>query len=122
MRRRFERSALGLYFGLFVTALCAEAPRALCAQGTATLSGRVTAAAGGTPIAGITVSIPGVRSAVTDDDGRYHLRGLPGGSDTATFRWIGFAPRTVSFTLAAGETKTIDVALEAIAVSLMQVR
>lgn len=100
----------------------AIAPSVSTAQATGRLTGRVTIAGTGTPLAGITVSVPGVRSAVTNDAGQYVLGGLSAGADSVQFRWIGYAPRTVSFSLTSGETKTVDVQLEQVALSLMQVQ
>jgi len=53
----------------------AIAPSVSTAQATGRLTGRVTIAGTGTPLAGITVSVPGVRSAVTNDAGQYVLGG-----------------------------------------------
>ena len=93
------------------------------AQGvrTATISGRVTSAARGAPLAGISVVVRGTRGAVTDGDGRYSIAGVPTGADTIEFRWLGYRPRREVLTLAVGETRRLDVALEAAVVSLGEV-
>jgi outer membrane receptor for ferrienterochelin and colicins len=108
-----------------VHALCAAAMLASAAaaqaQQSGTVTGRVTAAARGNPLEGITVVARGTRGTVTDGDGRYMLTELPAGLDTIEFRWLGYRPRREALTIAAGQTRSLDVVLEAAPVRLGEV-
>lgn len=87
-------------------AFIAAAPAA--AQGTATISGTVTDSASGTPVPAVQVLIAGTtRGAVTDDAGRYAIRGLDAGSVTVRAQRIGYKP--ASRTVTVGEGATVDV-------------
>src|SRR6266487_4397039 len=95
-------------------------PVVAAAQAPTTISGRVTASVGGTPLYGAIVSIPTLRvSASTNGDGRYHLV-VPAGSTgaaTLTARLIGFKTQSVQVSL-TGADVTQDVALEEGAIEL----
>jgi len=74
------------------------------------ISGRVTSATNGEPIAGVNVSVTGAAfAAVTNADGRYTIS-APSGAATLAFRRIAFKRREVS--VPAGQNAA-DVALEA---------
>jgi TonB-linked SusC/RagA family outer membrane protein len=74
------------------------------------ISGRVTSATNGEPIAGVNVSVTGAAfAAVTNADGRYTIS-APSGAATLVFRRIAFKRREVS--VPAGQNAA-DVALEA---------
>src|SRR5205814_2117876 len=60
------------------------------------------------------------RGAVTAEDGRYRLTGVPAGSAQLRVLRIGYRATTQPITVTAGQTTTADVALEASAVSLEQ--
>src|SRR5437899_3093796 len=95
-------------------------PAVAAAQAPTTISGRVTASVGGTPLYGAIVSIPTLRvSASTNGDGRYQLV-VPAGSTgaaTLTARLIGFKTQSVEVSL-TGSDVTQDVALEEGAIEL----
>src|SRR6266581_549556 len=95
-------------------------PVVAAAQAPTTISGRVTASVGGTPLYGAIVSIPTLRvSASTNGDGRYQLV-VPAGSTgaaTLTARLIGFKTQSVQVSL-TGADVTQDVALEEGAIEL----
>src|SRR6266704_6240731 len=95
-------------------------PAVAAAQAPTTISGRVTASVGGTPLYGAIVSIPTLRvSASTNGDGRYQLV-VPAGSTgaaTLTARLIGFKTQSVQVSL-TGADVTQDVALEEGAIEL----
>jgi len=95
-------------------------PAVVAAQEPTTITGRVTASVGGTPLYGAIVSIPTLRvSASTNGDGRYQLV-LPAGSTgaiTLTARLIGFKTQSVPVTL-SGSTLQQDIALEEGAIEL----
>jgi outer membrane receptor protein involved in Fe transport len=89
---------------------------------TGAVAGRVTDGASGTPIAGATVTVEGVRSSeVTGDDGRYRVGGLTAGSYTLWARYIGYTPASASVTIKAGEEAVADFALTKSAQELDQV-
>ena len=79
----------------------------------ATISGTVTDAATTQPVAGATVSSPGVPSVTTAANGTYTLSGLSAGEHQVEFGKTGYATLTRSETLAGGQTLTVDVALSA---------
>ena len=64
-------------------------PALLLAQGTGTVSGRVTQA-GGAPLSGVSVTVLGTGLAtVTGNAGYYSLRRVPAGPRVIVFRWLG---------------------------------
>lgn len=87
---------------------------------TGTVRGHVTSSDGATPIAGVTVSVTGHRT-LTLSDGSYVLTGVAAGSDSVRARIIGYAPQAKAFTLADGETATVDLSLTPQAVALSAV-
>ncbi|WP_210463949.1 SusC/RagA family TonB-linked outer membrane protein [Rufibacter roseolus] len=71
-----------------------------------TISGRVTSAADGTPLPGVSVVVKGTTTgASTDANGRYELN--VSGNPTLVFSFVGFLNREVP----VGASSTIDVAL-----------
>ena len=104
-------------------------PALLGAQSPATgvVAGRVTARADSgapTPIAGATVVAPGLRDAraITDDDGRFRLEGVPSGPLTVRVRRLGYRGVARTLRVPAGDTARVDIALEAEARLLDPVR
>ena len=96
-----------------LTLLCAAAGPA-AAQGTGTVQGIVTDAAGRSPIPGARVSVDGTTlGAITGADGRYELRGVPAGTRTLRAQMLGYAPAQRQVTVSAGETATASFALSA---------
>src|SRR6266487_2482517 len=113
--RWFARFTLRL--GLVLLGLT---PAVAAAQAPTTISGRVTASVGGTPLYGAIVSIPTLRvSASTNGDGRYQLVAPAGstGAATLTARLIGFKTQSVQVSL-TGSDVTQDIALEEGAIEL----
>src|SRR6059036_961654 len=89
-------------------------PAVASAQEPTTITGRVTASVGGTPLYGAIVSVPTLRvSASTNGDGRYQLIVPAGstGSVTLTARLIGFKTQSVPIAL-SGSSVQQDIALE----------
>jgi outer membrane receptor protein involved in Fe transport len=81
--------------------------------GGGAIVGRVTAKAGGSPLAGATVVVEGTRlSATTGNDGRYRITEVGTGTYTVRARYIGYAPATASVTVSADQEATADLALE----------
>lgn len=108
------RYSLGvLMAALGVVPLAAQAP-------TGTILGHVTEAGTERPVQGVNVTV-GSRNAVTRQDGSYLLTGVPAGTDTLRAKVIGFAPLNQEFTLAAGQTLVVDLAITARAVDLSEI-
>lgn len=115
------RSSTARLGGLLVVLAAFLAPGAAFAQ-RATLSGRVTDARNGDALPGASVAVltPGTQvptGAATDGDGRYRIE-LGAGRYTIVISYIGYAERRTDVTLAAGETRTLDAALDEGEVSL----
>jgi hypothetical protein len=77
---------------------------------TGSVTGTVTDAATGQPIAGATVSIPRLQ-VTTGSDGSYTLSGLPGGSYQVTVSDYGYQNATATVTVTAGQATTENVQL-----------
>ena len=79
---------------------------------TGIVSGTVTDSTGA-PVSGAEVRINGTPLHVMSDDlGRYELRGVPAGTHTIRFLMLGFKATTRTVTLDAGGTATVNVELE----------
>src|SRR2546428_6477449 len=113
--RSVVRSILNSAFVLL--GLC---PAVAPAEEATTVSGKVTAAVGGAPLAGATVRIPTLRvGATADAEGMYRFT-VPAsvtGEVTLTARRIGYVTRSVQVTLTGGSMRQ-DFALDATAVEL----
>ena len=98
------------------------APATLSAQGSATVQGIVTDSVGRRPVPGVQVSIVGTgRAALSDDAGRYVIRGVPAGAATVRAQRLGFAAAERRVTVGAGETVSADFTLHAVATILSEV-
>ena len=87
--------------------------RAALAQ-TGTVVGRATDALTGAAVTSAQVSIEGMTTgALVSLDGRFRLTNVPAGVHALSVRGLGYEPKSVSFTLAPDETKTIDVSMTA---------
>ena len=104
---------------LLVAALLALATTAHAQTGV--LTGRVTDAANGAPLAGVQIRIVGtVQGGLTRDDGTYRIQVTPGRHTLRAIR-IGYATVTDSVTIDAGETATRDFVLAEMLLNLDQV-
>jgi TonB-dependent starch-binding outer membrane protein SusC len=114
-------SALALFAGGVMLGTPLWAP--LSAQSTeGTITGRVTDARSGSPLASASVTIVGTQlGGSTGPDGTYRIGRVPAGSHMVTARELGFTPVTKAVTVASGENASADFALQASAVSLQQV-
>ncbi|MDX2283377.1 MAG: TonB-dependent receptor [Bacteroidia bacterium] len=92
----------GLLFCLLPTALAAQ---------NGLLTGQVSDAKSGQPLAGATLSIPGAGiGAATDLNGRFVLP-VKAGEVTLLVRYIGYADTTLRIPVAAGSSQQLDIAL-----------
>ena len=101
--------------------LCGMAP-AVLAQGTATLRGTVADSLSGQPIAGVSVGLEGQPGGTaTDALGNFRLGGIAAGAYTLRVGALGYRSQQLPLTLAAGETRRLDVALPTAVLSLSEV-
>ncbi|TVP54125.1 MAG: carboxypeptidase regulatory-like domain-containing protein, partial [Gemmatimonadales bacterium] len=79
----------------------------------ATITGVVTSAQSGEPIAGVQVYLEGTGfNSVTGSNGRYTIPNVSPGTYTIVAAIIGFAPgRQSNYQVQAGATETVDFAL-----------
>jgi TonB-dependent starch-binding outer membrane protein SusC len=83
------------------------------------ITGRVTAARTGQPVAGASVTVDGTQlGATADTGGVYRVTGVPAGAHSVLARRIGYLPTRRTITVADGESATLDFALEATPTSL----
>ncbi len=119
------RLSLFLSRCLAAAMLCAFAALPAVAQ-QATLSGTITDAGDGSPLPGANVilTVQGqadvAAGAATNINGEYSIRVAPG-SYVVTVRYIGYGDQSEILTLAAGQSRTYDVALGAGAFDLNDV-
>ena len=93
---------------LIVSAKTATVTVALVKDGN--LSGSVTAT-GGVALAGVSVSIKGVRSTSTAADGSYSILLLAPGTYSVVFAKAGYVSQSRTMVIAAGATTTVSVTL-----------
>ena len=101
--------------------VAAATPAALAAQqvGTGTVTGRVTERAGAQPLVGVQVRVVGTNiGTVATENGEFRIAGVPAGTVQIQTRRVGYAPSTVTVTVAAGGTATANFALETAVASL----
>lgn len=88
----------------------------LAAQTTGSIGGRVSDSSGaplpGVTVVGTSLALQGIRIAVSDITGLYHLPLLPPGNYTVDFTLTGFAPKkSTSIPVSLGKETTVDAAL-----------
>ena len=108
----------------FLAALVAlfGVPTVASAQGSTTVQGTVTDSVTRRPIPGVQVVIAGSsRGALTDDAGRYVIRGVQAGQLTLRAQRLGFAATERRITLSPGETGTADFVMHGVATVLSEV-
>lgn len=101
-----------LWAALAALALAAG-PAAVAQQpSAASITGRITEAGSGAPVAGAVVGVEGTTlSSVADASGRYRLAGIPPGPQVILVIRIGFAPLRHSLVVPGTGTLTLDLAL-----------
>lgn len=99
---------------LLTAASCIIAANANAQPQTAAVSGTVSDAASGAPLAGASVLVAGTALGTsTSADGRFRLEGLAAGSYTLEFSYVGYQNLAVSVTLNAGDDRELTIALTA---------
>lgn len=83
------------------------------------VTGKVTDAGTGAPIANALVAVVGSRlSAISGADGQFRITAVPATARELTARRIGYRPHTASFVLGAGGNATVDIAMTVSATTL----
>ena len=102
---------LALPFAAFSVALFLASP--LFAQnGSASVEGVVSAQGGGSALSGATVEVVGASvGALTDEAGRYTLRGISSGTISLRYMRMGYTTLTKTVTLGANEAVVLDAQL-----------
>ena len=97
-------------------------PATVSAQGSVTVQGTVTDSVGSRPVAGVQVLVVGTtRGTLTDDAGRYVIRGVSGGPLTVRAQRLGYAASEQRVTATPGEMTTVDFMMRAVATVLSEV-
>ncbi len=88
----------------------------------ATLTGSVTDRQSGTPLAAVQVFVaePSI-GALTQQNGRYLLAGVPAGTHSVTAQRIGYTSSTIEVTVAGDETTLLDFQLAEEALGLDEI-
>jgi iron complex outermembrane receptor protein len=101
-----------VFVGVFASAVAAQAGQ---------LTGRVTDAGSGAPVADVRVEARSggvIRNALTTPSGTYRIGGLPSGTFTVSFARVGYALGTGTASVTEGVAATLDMVLTAVAVEL----
>jgi hypothetical protein len=107
-----------LWVALAVLALAAR-PALAQQPSAASITGRITEAGSGTPVAGAVVGVEGTTlTSVADDSGYYLLAGIPPGPQVILVIRIGFAPLRHSLVVPSQGTLTLDLTLGKSALTL----
>lgn len=112
-RREAMKTALkaGAYAAPVILAASVPTPVSAQISGpTGTLTGTVSNASNGQPIAGATVAVNGA-SAVSDASGVYTIANAPAGTRTVTTSATGFTTRTDTVNIVAGSSTSFSMAL-----------
>ncbi len=96
--------------------------RALAQQGTATIAGTVTDSSNQQPVPGVQITIAGTaRGTLTDEGGRYSLRGVPPGTVSLRVQRLGYAPMERSVVVGANQSADVDFVLTPVARVLSEI-
>ena len=107
----------------FLAAALGAAPPLRDAQAQAAqpsgITGRVTDAASGQPVASAQVAVVGTTlGAQTNEEGRYTIRGVSPGTVEVRVLRVGFGQQRQPVTVAAGQVATLDIQMQAVATTL----
>lgn len=107
---------------LLATFAVALLPAGLAAQEDGTVSGVVTDQTSGRPLPEVQVSVAGTqRGSISDQQGRYTIRGVPAGTYEIRARRVGYEPASQRVTVGAGATATANFAMSESALQLQEV-
>ena len=109
-RRWLVAAALGVSASLFASPLAAQ---------TGIVTGRVTDAASGAPVANAQVMVVGTTiGAAVGSDGQFRITGVPAGSRQIRARSIGYEPATATVSVGNGATATVNIRMNQSATAL----
>jgi TonB-linked SusC/RagA family outer membrane protein len=116
LMRQPSRSRLALIAGfLFTTALAGP----LLAQDTGRITGVVTDSSDNRPLPAVQINVGTTRlGALTDDEGRYTITGVPAGQYTVTARRLGYRPVSTVLTIGAGAAAKANFRMNAVGLTL----
>jgi TonB-linked SusC/RagA family outer membrane protein len=107
---------------VLATVVTASVAGAQAGTPTGTIAGRVTDAAAGAPLPGVSLQVEGTRlGAGTANDGRFRIPGLQPGTYTVVARRIGYNPQRQSVTIAGAGEVVANFALQSSPIALDQV-
>jgi TonB-linked SusC/RagA family outer membrane protein len=116
---RFTTSAIRQVGALAAALLIFGVSTPWAQQQQGTIAGSVTDRVAGSPLPGVRISVLNTnRSAVTNQEGRYTLAGVPVGTYQVQASLIGYGAATNTASVTAGGIETLDFALRPAAVSL----
>jgi iron complex outermembrane receptor protein len=99
----------------------ALAARSAAAQ-TGSVSGTVSRADDGSPLAGVLVTVKGTSiTVVTGTRGRYTIDRAPTGAQALVFRWLGYRPLELPANVTAGAGVTVDARMEPLPITLADI-
>ena len=117
-----RRSELCLMSLMALAVGAMSAPTVVRAQAAASITGTVLDSASRRPIPAVQVLVTGTtRGAMTDESGRYAIRGLSAGTVTVRVQRIGYAPASRVVSVAEGQTVEQDFTLAEVARTLSEV-
>lgn len=91
-------------------------------QTSGTVTGTVVDQANRRPLPDVQVQVVGTqRGAVTDQNGRYRITGVPTGAQQLRVRRVGYATATSAVTVVPGQNGTVDFSITAAAAQLQEV-
>lgn len=88
---------------------------------TGNITGKVTDGSGPIPSVNILVANTGIGT-VTDEDGKYYLKGIPAGSQTIRYSSVGYKTETREVNIRADRTIEIDIVLEQTVIEVGEVK
>ncbi len=99
--------------------LAGVSPQALVAQEQGTITGTVTNAQSGAPLAGAQVSIRGTGLGIlTNEEGVFLLLNVPAGRVEVRVEYIGYSPEAQTVDVGAGQTVVLDFQMGVTAIEL----
>jgi TonB-dependent receptor len=93
-------------------AFCSLSQQAAAQQGKGAITGTVKDSAGNVLVSAVVQVAPSNQRAVTDDQGNFRIADVPVGEATVTVSYVGFANFTGKATVSAGQTATVNAALD----------
>src|SRR5678815_5750336 len=122
--QHLRRRSLILAWMIMASGALAALPSRAVAQAapSGTIVGRITDARTGDPIQSASIQVEATRlGGITSPDGRFRIANVAAGPHTVVILRLGYSSARRTVTVAAGQDASVEVALQASAVSLDQV-